>query len=202
MEFFNLFSLKTKKSLIETTPFFCTSATNFVSGSLSVIWVPQCLSTIASITFDFCLAYLNYLMKVFNEISSLKFQAKRRNSGSDPNNFLTTILLCFSLVAELCIVFLNFLLNSVNSATTRKHSSRMRTAHISSCLVGGVWLNASWDTPPLGWAWRPPPPWVWAWRSPRPDPSTSPWVWAWRPVMHAGIPTAPMWTESQTPLKT
>ena len=63
------------------------------------------------------------------------------------------------------------------------HSSRMRTARISSCLLGGgggVCLSTCWDTPPPRvLAWRPPlgqtpqlTPWVWAWRPTWPDPST------------------------------
>ena len=98
-------------------------------------------------------------------------------------------------------------MNSANSVTTRIHSSRMRTAHNSTHLLGeGVCLSACWDTHSLGvgletpqvWAWRHPlgvdleTPWgVWAWRLPRLDPSTPPWVWAWRPKMHAGIPPPP-----------
>ena len=42
---------------------------------------------------------------------------------------------------------------------TRMHSSRMRTARSSRCLlggIGGVCLSAYWDTPPSVWAWTPP----------------------------------------------
>ena len=60
---------------------------------------------------------------------------------------------------------------------TRMHSSRMRTVHSSSCLLGegegGVSLSACWDTSPQVWVWRHPP-WVWNWRPHQPDPSTSP----------------------------
>ena len=83
---------------------------------------------------------------------------------------------------------------------TRMHSSRMRTAHSSSHLLGegvSASVHAGIYTPWV-WAWRSPPPgvgletppsqtpklppWVWAWRPPQSDPSTSPWVWAWRPL--------------------
>ena len=103
------------------------------------------------------------------------------------------------------------------------HSSRMRTVHCSSRLLGrgGACLSACWDThPPPGWAWRPPPqdqtpqlppgcgpgdlqgmlgyppPGLGLETpTPRPNPSISPWVWAWRPAMHAGIPPSPLpWT--------
>ena len=43
------------------------------------------------------------------------------------------------------------------------HSSRMHTAHSSSCRGGDVCLSACWDTP-LGVGLETPP--VWAWRLP------------------------------------
>ena len=40
---------------------------------------------------------------------------------------------------------------------TRKHSSRMRTTHGSSCPCGGICLSACWDTPPIGVGLETPP---------------------------------------------
>ena len=61
------------------------------------------------------------------------------------------------------------------------HSSRMRTARSSSCLLGGVCLSACWDTPcgcgpgdPPGCGPEDNPPGCGPGDLPRPDPSTSP----------------------------
>ena len=79
------------------------------------------------------------------------------------------------------------------------HSSRMRTARSSSCLLEGVCLSACWDAhntqPPPGCGPEDPParplnlPPGCGPGDPPPDPSTSPLgvgletpqVWAWRP---------------------
>ena len=80
------------------------------------------------------------------------------------------------------------------------HSSRMRTARSSSCLLvgGSVSMHAGIHTLPWVWAWRPPPgvglerlPPVWAWRLPQarplnfppgcgPGETSPPPVWTWR----------------------
>ena len=77
----------------------------------------------------------------------------------------------------------------MKSFSTRMHSSRMRTTHSSSCLLGSVCLSACWDTSPgVGLETPPPsvgletPPWVWAWKPPGCEPGdTPPQVWPWRP---------------------
>ena len=70
---------------------------------------------------------------------------------------------------------------------TRMHSSRMRTTRSSSHLLGGVCLNACWDTPGCG----PGDP-------PRPDPSTFPRMWAWRPP-RPDLATSPLYVGVETP---
>ena len=69
----------------------------------------------------------------------------------------------------------------IHTYISRMHSSRMHTARSSSHLLGGVYLGACWDTPPLGVGLETPSPsvdletpWVGAWRPLQPDPSTSP----------------------------
>ena len=113
---------------------------------------------------------------------------------------------------------------------TRMHSSRMRTAR-SSSRVGGEVVSAPVHAgiPPWVWAWIPPrygpgdplgvgletPLGVGLETPPGQTPQLPPWVWAWRPARHAGIPPTPrdllqgmlgyhppLWTESQTRVKT
>ena len=73
------------------------------------------------------------------------------------------------------------------------HSSRMRTAHSSSCLLAGVCVpQCMLGYTPQAWVWRPP--WVWPWRlplgvgldspgvgleTPLPGQTLQPPPWAW-----------------------
>ena len=80
------------------------------------------------------------------------------------------------------------------------HSSRMRTARSSSCLLlGGLCISAYWDTPPRAWAWTPPPR-VWTRRPPTRPPNLLPRVWAWRPPQ-ASLPTSTLGLGLDTPLR-
>ena len=65
------------------------------------------------------------------------------------------------------------------------HSSRMRTAHVSTVTIHGgrgVCLSACWDTQPPRCGPGDPP-------GPGQTPQLASWVWAWRPphARHAGI---------------
>ena len=78
-----------------------------------------------------------------------------------------------------------------NAHATRMHSSRMRTVHSSSHLLGGL-PQCMLGYPPPGCGPGDTPPPVWAWRQPQARPlNFPPGFWAWRPARHAGIPTPP-----------
>ena len=84
------------------------------------------------------------------------------------------------------------------------HSSRMRTAHSSSHLLG-VCLSACWDTAPPG-PGPGHPPGVGLDTPPGQTPQPPPWVWAWtHPLVRSPSPLPgpgprhlPRWTEFLT----
>ena len=67
----------------------------------------------------------------------------------------------------------------------------MRTARSSSRRGGGVYLSASWETPP-DVALETPPGVGGPGDPPRRDPSIPPLGVGWRPARHAGIPPPPV----------
>ena len=70
--------------------------------------------------------------------------------------------------------------------TTRMHSSRMRTVHSSSCLLGGSASMHAGKHSPTGLGLDPHPLGL----DPPSQTPTSPWVWAWTPQPH--LPTSPL----------